>query len=403
MPYKKITAARPWSGYLVLIGVLSTLASRAAVASHPQSAQPPSSAASSPRTEAQLIAALDELRDDPKAEFLPGDLAAEGSAHKETILATIEELLLRFPNTSHRDEALILKMETLAHLAHASDRYVGPFLQATHEVQQSKPKGKLAVMAAYYSIQAFVLASRLEKMPEEKRLYGALERYRAFVEDFPDSEYAPVMWASWIRNAIKLGRLDDARQQVGRLHQKYPTHDATRRAMGEVSRVDAVGRPLIINLVDREGNPAGTENYFGKVLVVHCWASWSQRSMEELPKLKEMFAKYEKDGLAFLGINADKLPLAFKKAMDESGTTWQHVFDGKGMGNDVIVMLGVTELPDYFVVDRQGILRAINPAEGLEPFVQKLLKEPVRKIDIDVPPPDASDSPPAPPPASPKP
>lgn len=399
MTYQSDAPARRPCGAILNACFLAVVLSATGLAAA-QTPPPAAAGADTNRTEEQLIAALDKMRDDPRADFLPGDLASHGNDHKEQIIATVDELLRRFPRTTHRDEALILKMEMLAHLSQVNHHAIGLLLQTTREIQATKPEGKLAVMTAYYSIQAFVVASRVEDMPEQQRLYGALERYRAFVEDYPDSEYAPVMWASWIRNAIKLGRIEEAQQQITRLHAKYPTHEATKRAMGELSRLIAVGRPLTIDLVDRDGNPAGTPDYYGKVLVVHCWASWHDKSMEELDGLKKLYAKYKDEGLAFLGINADKVPLAFTKAMDTKDLPWQQVFDGKGMGNDVIVMLGVTELPDYFVVDRQGILRAINPDEGLEAYVGKLLKEPVRKIDIDTapPPPATNESPSGPPP-----
>ncbi len=345
------------------------------------------SAANKPEyaSEKEIIAALEEMRDAPGAEYTPADLHGAGVDHKKKIIETVDELLRRYPKTTWRDEALILQMQTLAHLSRVKPEHLGRFHAVTDKVQKSKPTGALAVEGAYYSIQAFVMAARAEKMPQERRWLGALERYQAFVEDFPDSEYAPIMWASLIRNAVKLGRLEEARSQLKKMQAKFPQHPATARAIGEVGRTNAVGRPFVIKMRTREGDPAGTADYYGKVLIVHFWASWGKKSVDELPDLMKLYDKHKDEGLALLGVNADRTTRAFMSVLKVHDLPWQQYYDGKGMKNDIVVMLGITELPNYYVVDRQGYLRAINPEEGLAEFVAKLLKEPVKPIKFNDP------------------
>lgn len=48
--------------------------------------------------------------------------------------------------------------------------------------------------------------------------------------------------------------------------------------------------------------------YAGKVVVIDFWASWCGPCRESFPWMKQMQAKYGKDGLVFLGINVDKYP-----------------------------------------------------------------------------------------------
>lgn len=338
--------------------------------------------ASQNASEEEIIGALEEMRDAPEASFTPADPYGFGIRHKEDIIGMVDELLRRYPDTDYREEALILKMQMLAHLARVAPQYVGQLLIVTNQIQQGKPEGNLAANTAHFSIQAFVLAARLEEMPEERRLLGALERYQAFVDDFPDSQYTPIMWASLIRNAVKLGRIDEARDELKKMQAKFPGHPATRRAIGEVGSVYAIDQPFVINMQTRQGEPAGTADYYGKVLIVHFWAGWDEKSVDELPELMSLYEKHKDDGLALLGINVDATPRAFMGVMKLHDLPWKQYFDGQGMANEIVVMLGITKLPAYYVVDRQGFLRAVNPREGLGKYVAKLLKEPVKPIKL---------------------
>lgn len=338
-----------------------------------------------PRSEQALIASLEELRDAPEAQFTPADPQGYGVRHKESIIATVDELLAAYPNTSFRDEALILKMEMLAHLSRVGPKYLQQLLDVTVEIGRSRPQGRLAEETAFHSIQAFVLAARLENMPEERQWLGATERYYAFVQDFPDSPHTPTLWASMIRDLIRLKRPKTAHAEFQKLAARFPDHPATRRAAGEVAALNAVGRPFVLDLETREGQPAGTADYFGKVLIVHFWAGWNEESIKALPELVRLHEKHKEQGLALLGINVDSSPRAFAAALKQTDMPWEQYFDGKGMQNDVWVMAGVNKLPTYYVVDRQGILRAIDPPEGLDAYVGQLLKEPVKPVEFNEP------------------
>lgn len=54
---------------------------------------------------------------------------------------------------------------------------------------------------------------------------------------------------------------------------------------------------------------------------------------------------------------------------------WPQHFDRKGFENDMLVATGVVKTPTYFVVDRKGVLRSIDPGDGMRDLVKKLLAE----------------------------
>lgn len=304
---------------------------------------------------------------------------------QQQILDHADALVTRYPESSFREEALIIKLNALANLATLHPRYIELLLSVTEDVARGRPKGRLAAENAFAAIQAFVLGARHEEMPDERRLKGTLERYEAFLADYPQSERVPVIRASLIRNLIAQDRIDRARAELARLKQDHPNHKATRRAQGELYRATAVGRPFAFTYSTPDGETIRTKDYLGKVLLVHFWATWSESSMARLGELVELHRRYDERGLQLIGVNVDTDRKRIREAMNKYDMPWPHYFDEKGLENEVLVQTGVLKIPTYFVVDRKGILRSIDPGESLEDLVKKLLDESPAGPDVKEP------------------
>ncbi len=303
--------------------------------------------------------------------------STEQSDKREAALAlldAIEALLTRFPETGLRDEAQITRLETLARLARSDSGFVGKLLELTDSIAASKPRGNLASENAFYAVQAFVLGARLEQMPEDRRLRGTLERYKAFVEDFHDSPHRPVMWASLIRNLITLKEIDRAKHELAELRSAYADHAATRRAAGEVFRATSVGRPYAATFTLSDGSVLQTSDSKGKVLVVHFWATWSKPSLKEIPRLIGLERELRDRGLQLIGVNLDTISPMFEAAGVRFNMSWPQYHDGRGMESDVVIDSGVLTLPAYIVLDREGIVRYAESGEGLNELLKELCR-----------------------------
>ncbi len=294
----------------------------------------------------------------------------------EELLQLVDTLLERFPTSSFREEATIIKLEQLAESARFRPDFLLQLLALNAEISSQKPTGRLAAENAFFGIQAFVLGARHEKMPEDRRLMGTLERYQAFLEDYPCSERRPVIWASLIRNLLALRHIERAKSELEKMRREFSDHAATRRAHGEVNRALAVGHPY--RLVYRTGGEETirSEDYRGKVLVVHFWASWSTRAVEELRRLAGLYERFKDQGLDLIGINVDVVQKKAQECLGKNPLPWPQYFDFKGFENPALIDSGVTELPAYFIVDRGGVLRATDPGDQLETIVEELLHAP---------------------------
>jgi hypothetical protein len=291
-------------------------------------------------------------------------------------IAFIDQLLERYPHSMFRDEALVTKLRVRADLALLQPSYLGAFLQLIQELAKTEPRGSVAEALAYYEIRAFVLGARYEDMPRERQLVGTTERYKSFLERFPLSAHAPVIWASFVRNLLELGWNDKAEKALEEMVRRYPDHSATRRASGEVRRAAGVGKPFAMQWLMSDGKTVKSSDFLGKVLVVHFWVSVSEQSVVDIDRLKSLYEKHRAAGLELFGVNADPDHRRGVAVIVERDVTWPQQHDGKGLRSEAIVDGGVLSFPTYFYIDRKGVLRGVDSGEGLDTLVPALIVEP---------------------------
>lgn len=111
----------------------------------------------------------------------------------------------------------------------------------------------------------------------------------------------------------------------------------------------------------------------GKVVVLDFWAHWCGPCRAAIPHVKEMLSKYGKDGLTFIGVHSDPNEAKMREAVKELGMNWPTLFDGN---KAVMKAYGADSYPDYYIIDRKGVLRFADIANAdVEAAVQMLLKE----------------------------
>lgn len=327
-------------------------------------------------SETALIARIQKLGEPPKTSGSRRDQFLKVLPAMQETVRRVDELLARFPESSFRTDAMIVKLRVLSALARSGPIYIERFRAFTEEISQSGASGRLASEGAFYAIQAFVFGSRHEKMPEDLRLGGTLERYDAFLKDYPDSARRPVIWASLIRNLVALGQTERAMQEAAKLKLAFPDHSATRRAGGEVFQATAVGKPYRLEFVAHDGTSIDTAKSLGQVVLVHFWATWNPSSLKGLPQIVKLHDQFAAKGLILLGVNADRMRRRFNDVTRAMLLNWPQHFDGKGFENKLLIANGVVKLPAYFVVDRRGILRSTDPGDHLSELIEELLAEP---------------------------
>ena len=131
-----------------------------------------------------------------------------------------------------------------------------------------------------------------------------------------------------------------------------------------------------LSLPDGNGNTVQLSSLKGSVVLIDFWASWCGPCRMNNPHLVKLYGKYHDKGLEILGISLDNNSEAWRAAIGQDGITWRQVIDSKGWDAASAATYGVNSIPASFLVDRDGIIRAVNLVGWqLESKIKTLLKK----------------------------
>ena len=168
----------------------------------------------------------------------------------------------------------------------------------------------------------------------------------------------------------------------------------TRSKLGEadiVTKKLTIDSGLEFSFTDFKGNPRKFSEFRGKVVLIDFWATWCRPCLADIPKLKELYAKYKDKNFEILGMDAETLTgdeeedpdPEFLKEQDERakeivatrGVSWTQANSATAVPIARKVFK-VKALPTKILVDKDGkeIVR-IGEKDDLNGIVEKLLNE----------------------------
>ena len=98
-------------------------------------------------------------------------------------------------------------------------------------------------------------------------------------------------------------------------------------------------------------------DYRGKVVVLNFWASWCRPCRAESPLLQRWHERIGPDDALVLGVNLLDVTGDANNFIDEYGLEFPMLRDGPG---DTQADFGIAQLPETFVIDRQGRIAAVQ-------------------------------------------
>jgi thiol-disulfide isomerase/thioredoxin len=128
---------------------------------------------------------------------------------------------------------------------------------------------------------------------------------------------------------------------------------------------------------DLAGNPVGSAELKGKIVIVDFWATWCPPCIGEIPQFVQLSKKYGKDGVVFVGISLDQgdtAPAKVKAFVAKYGVPYRISM----VDDDVAKAFSLGEsIPMTVIVDRSGNIRdrvtGAVPAD-YEKTIQSFLK-----------------------------
>jgi len=124
----------------------------------------------------------------------------------------------------------------------------------------------------------------------------------------------------------------------------------------------SVAPDFVLPLLD--GSELKLSEVKAKFIFIDFWASWCGPCRASFPHLKEVYAKYHKDGFEVVAIGTADVEDKWRRAIEEDQTVWNHVFDvdpnmpvnGRASYGKVAKKYGVPFLPTTFLIDENGII-----------------------------------------------
>lgn len=229
---------------------------------------------------------------------------------------------------------------------------------------------------------ARILKTAAEVHPEPKvrgqAIFALGDYYRN--QAFPDGRDLPEA-----KRAALLADAERCYQRAADDFAQMPTPDG-KTTLGDKARHELtrlrnlanlkVGRPAPwIAAEALDGKPMSLADFQGQVVLLVFWGSWCGPCMEMVPHERELARRYGGKPFAVVGVNCGDTRDVAKATMERNHMTWRSWWDGDEIRGPIETDYDVPHWPRVFVIDADGIIRAIDPEpDDLDRTVEALVQ-----------------------------
>jgi uncharacterized protein (TIGR03067 family) len=174
-----------------------------------------------------------------------------------------------------------------------------------------------------------------------------------------------------------------------RILREFPESMDTGVVRQDRRRRESVGKPFDLEFTDAISNSkVSMKKLKGNVVVVDFWATWCGFCVAEIPRMKELYAKYRSQGVEFIGVSLDEPKERggldrLKKFVRVNEIAWPQYYQGNGSESEFSKSWGISGIPTVFVVDPQGKLYSVEARGRLETMIPELLKKTTAAVDVE--------------------
>jgi thiol-disulfide isomerase/thioredoxin len=234
------------------------------------------------------------------------------------------------------------------------------------------PREKL--QADFLLTRGAVVAAAAGNQAEE-----ADKQIQAFAQRYPDAQDKPMAMAYAVLLAHGSGRTALRDQILRQLEEGHYPQEAVRIVLRRFHRHPELGKPFIAELTRLDGTKLKLpQDLSGKVVVVDFWATWCPPCVAAAPKMVELYAKYQPQGVEFVGVSLDPAEArgTLENFITQHGMTWIQTFSGLGPSDPTATQYGVESIPSVWVIGRDGNVNTDDAGADPEAAIRKAMEAP---------------------------
>jgi thiol-disulfide isomerase/thioredoxin len=183
-----------------------------------------------------------------------------------------------------------------------------------------------------------------------------LKDLAAFVAKYPKSSDSAEALLQLGMYEEFVGKTEEAGKWYQQLVTNFPDAPPTAKANGALRRLNSVGSQIRLRGQDMKGGAVdlAAAPYRGKPVLIHYWATWSDRCKEDMILLKNLYAKKGGREFEIIGVCLDASQAEAKQFLDENRLPWKHVYEPGGIDGRLANEMGIMTLPLMVLLDREG-------------------------------------------------
>lgn len=129
----------------------------------------------------------------------------------------------------------------------------------------------------------------------------------------------------------------------------------------------AVGSPAPpFTLKDTTGLEVNLSDFIGKPIYINFWANWCRPCMKKMKEMRTFQKEMEAKGVVFLNISFDRKSDIWQKSILKNNFGGVHVIAAGNIDSDVAKDYNIRALPQYFLVDKNGLFAEKPAKQDLE-------------------------------------
>lgn len=303
-----------------------------------------------------------------------GENAVEFYAQRDRDLyAAAKDYVQKYPGDSHAGTALEWELESADFSGSATER------SSLLDQLESETRGFVANHSVPKSLQQQMTVGLIHLRLNNDDLItteSALHLEQQIAEYLTENPADPKKVSLQLARANLLYRVEPEKaKSFLEALLRDPDQELAQAAHARLAKAELLGKPLDLRFTATDGTAVDLAQLRGKVVLVDFWASWCPDCVRQLPEIQKLDQAYRASGLVILGISLDRDRQAMSNFIAKKAINWPNYFDGKGWSNSYAVQYGVRQIPEIWIINKEGMVETTSAdVSNVDATVQRLLK-----------------------------